>query len=441
MCARNKVSLMIPSKYLSTFRVPYHILKLKKSQHQRPSDLEKAQSKKLRKIVRHTYYHVPYYHFLFKKAGIKPSDIRSATDLTKLPTVSKAEFVQNWGGFISNTAHPEKCKIFTTSGTTGTPLRILKNRVTEAIGYALTYYIFFECGMHLTDRFLELTLAFPSLSKSTFRHGPGGLMKGYYLSLFNDPAANVEEILKINPDVIYSFPSALEYITQDFSSEMKNLKPRLLFTQSEMLTKKVRKLIENLLNIIPNDTYGSREISGIAFECNEHQGLHVIADWVILELVKDGENVAPNEEGETIITSLYNYAMPFIRYKLGDLAVWADDECTCGRVWPLLKALKGRLADTVILPSRRRIPSVGVEVLIRAVENVKRFQIVQRPNKDIIMKVVVDNKKMQERIQREIIRRVKLACLNEDVNVQVRFVEAILPQASGKTPDFIRETL
>jgi len=430
---------MVLSKYLSTFRVPYHILKLKKSQHKKPSGLEKTQSKKLRKMVRHAYYHVPYYHFLFKKAGIKPSDIRSAADLTKLPTVSKADFLQNWGGFISNTAHPEKCKIFTTSGTTGTPLRILKNRVTEAIGYALIYYIFFECGMRLTDSFLELTLAFPSLSKSTFRHGPGGLMKGYYLSLFNDPAANVEEILKINPDVIYSCPSALEYIMQDFSCEMKNLKPRLLFTQSEMLTKKVRKLIENLLNIIPNDTYGSREISGIAFECNEHQGLHVIADWVILELVKDGENVAPNEEGETIITSLYNYAMPFIRYKLGDLAVWADDECTCGRVWPLLKALKGRLADTVILPSRRRIPSVSVEVLIRTVENVKRFQIVQRPNKDIIVKVVVDNKKMQERIRREIIRRVKLACLNEDVDIQVRFVERILPQDSGKIPQFIRE--
>ena len=431
---------MVLSKSLSTFRVPYHILKLKKSQHQRPSDLEKAQSKKLRNMVRHAYYHVPYYHFLFKKAGIKPSDIRSAADLTQLPTVSKADFLQNWGGFISNTVHPEKCKIFTTSGTTGTPLRILKNRATEAIGYALTYYIFFECGMHLTDRFVELTFAFPSLSKSTFRHGPGKLMKGHYLSVFNDPATNVEEILRINPDVIYSFPSALEYVVEDFSSEIRNLKPRLLFTQGEMLTKKVRKLIENRLNITPNDTYGSREFSGIAFECNEHQGLHMITDWTIVELVKDGENVGPNEEGETIITSLYNYAMPFMRYKLGDLAIWADDECTCGRVWPLLKALKGRLNDTVILPSGRRIPSVGIEVLIRTVENVKRFQIVQRPNKDIIVKVVVDNKKMQEHIRSEIIRRVKLACLNEDVNIQVRFVEAILPQASGKTPDFIRET-
>jgi acyl-coenzyme A synthetase/AMP-(fatty) acid ligase len=97
------------------------------------------------------------------------------------------------------------------------------------------------------------------------------------------------------------------------------------------------------------------------------------------------------------------------------------------------------LADTVILPSRRRIPSVSVEVLIRTVENVKRFQIVQRPNKDIIVKVVVDNKKMQERIRREIIRRVKLACLNEDVDIQVRFVERILPQDSGKIPQFIRE--
>jgi len=424
--------------FLSTLRVPYYILELKKSQYQRPSDLERVQTKKLRKMVRHAYYHVPFYNSLFKKVGIKPSDIKSATDLTKLPTVSKAEFLQKWGGFISDTAHPEKCKIFTTSGTTGTPLRILKDRVSEAIDYALVYYAFFECGMSLADRFLELTAAFPSLGKSTFRHGPGNMMKGHYLSIFNDPAANVEEILKINPDVIYSYPSALEYIIEDFGSEMRNLKPRLLFTQGEMLTKSVRKLIEDRLNITPSDTYGSREFSRIAFECNEHQGLHVITDWTILELVKDGENVGPNEEGETIVTSLNNFTMPFIRYKLGDLAIWADNKCTCGRVWPLLKAVKGRLSDTVILPSGRRIPH-GLNVLIKTVENVKRFQIVQRSNKDIIVRVVTSNRNMQERIRREIIRLVKLACLNEDVGIQVRFIERILPQDSGKIPQFIRE--
>ncbi len=439
---------MIVPKSISPFRQIRCILELRKRQYQKPRDLKRVQNKRIRKMVRHAYYNVPFYHSLFKKVDVKPSDINCVADLTKLPTVSKADFLQNWESFISHTAQPKKCEIARTSGTTGTPLKILEDQVTKDIGYALKYYAFFECGMKLKDRLLELTAAFPSLSKCVFRHGPIGFMKvgsmkGFYLSVFNDPAENVDEIFKINPDVIYSYPTALECIIEDFGSRLSEIKPKLVFTQAETVTERRRKLIEDCWGISPCDTYGSREFFRIAFECNEHQGLHVINDWVIVELMKDGEIVGANEQGEVIVTSLYNYTMPLIRYKLGDLAVWSGEKCTCGRGWPLLKAIEGRIEEIITLPSGRKVSSLPIGcVLFKTIVDIKHFQIIQKSRENFIIRVVCNknvNKKGKERVQRHITQSFKFACFNENLDIQVKFVPIILPQPSGKTPDFIRE--
>lgn len=434
---------MIISKILSTLKQSYYILELKERQYQKPRDLEKIQGKRLRRIITHAYNHVPFYHSLFKKRGIKPSNINTVADLRKLPIISKADVLQNWESFISNTARPEKCTIACTSGSTGTPMKILVDNVTRDINLALVYYAFFECGMHITDRFLELTAAFPSTSKRVFWYGPGYWMKGNYLSVFNDPALNVKEILRINPDTIYSFPSALECIMEDFGDELRKIKPHLLCIQGEMLTEKRRKLIEECWGLNPNNTYGSREFLRIAFECNEHQGLHVLTDWLVFELVKDGEDVGSNEQARTVVTSLYNYTMPLIRYDLGDLAIWSDDKCACGRSWPLLKEISGRFMDFVTLPSGKKVPFGLILVFLRAIEGIKRFQvIVQESKKNVIAKIICNRnarEKDRELIRQKVMSKVKLALLYEGFNIQVKFENTILQQPSGKIPFFILE--
>jgi len=433
---------MILPKSFSILRQPNYILQLKRDQQKRIGELERIQNKKLTKIIKHAYYHVPYYHSQFRKAGIRPSDIKTIADLKKLPVVSKEDFILNWDGFVSNTAHIERCFIVSTSGTTGTPLRILKDQATADIESALVYYAFFECGTSLRDSFLELSCAFPSINKGTFKHGPANLMTGYYLSIFNDPAENADEIVKINPDAIHSFSSALECLIRDFHGKVKNLKLKLVFTQGEQLSEERRKILEDGFGILVNDTYGSREFSRIAFECNEHQGLHVITNSTILELLKDGQTVGPGEEGETVVTSLYSYGMPFIRYALGDIATWAKDKCVCGRNWPLIKTISGRVHETVTLPSGRRVSSVGLEVLIRKINGVKQFQIVQRTRNDIIVRVVVHKnfeEKEKRHIEKQIISKIQTALLKEELDIRVEYVPRILPQPSGKTPYFVSE--
>lgn len=431
------------SKFLSTFRVPFLMHQLHRNQYKTQLALERIQTKRLQRLIHHAFYYVPYYHHSFKKAGIRPDDVKSIADLNKLPQVSKADFFENREQFISKTANEAGCKVFTTSGTTGIPLRIMKDQTAEAIGYALPYYWFFESGLNIFDTFLEISLAFPFVHSSQFRHGPCGLLKGHYLSVFNTTQTNADQLLKIKPDVVYSFPSTLECMLNDHGEKLNGLRPKLVFTQGELLTDRCRQLIYQIFQVEPHNTYGSREFAGIAFECNEHSGLHVINDWTILELTRNGQSVGPNEEGETILTSLSNFAMPLIRYELGDLALWAKDNCGCGRNWPLIKELRGRTNSTLLLPSGRRVIGEGVCRLIRDLENIKRFQIVQRSRSDVLIKVVPRSKltdtTSHNAAEKEIINRISFACLNENFNIQVEFVDSIFPQKSGKTPNFIRE--
>jgi len=395
-------------------------------------------------MVNHTYHHVPYYHYLYKKLGIKPSKIKSVSDLKKLPPISKNDLKQNWKNFISNTINPKKCKTFSTSGTTGLPLKIIKDKVTIAIECAMIYYAFFECGMKLTDRYLEISTTFPS-GKCMFRHGPGGLMKGFFLSALNNPIKNINQILKITPTTMYAFSTMFELILEDFGSKLENISPRRVFTQGEKLSDKQKKLVEACWGIKCNETYGSVEFPRLAFECNKHQGLHVLNDQVV-ELIKDEENVAPNEEGETIITSLYNFAMPLIRYRLGDLAKWSEDKCPCGRNLPLLKSIEGRIASIIILPSGRRILGNSIIPVIKTAmgQYFKRYQVIFQQSKAhfIIKLVCSENIQGKDRtfLNQQIISIVKHVCLDEDVTIEVNFLDSILPLQSGKIPDLIVET-
>jgi phenylacetate-CoA ligase len=398
-------------------------------------------------MVRYAYSYVPFYHGLYKRLGIRPGDVRCLSDLEKLPLVSKDMFRENWDDFISRAVEPKKCKIFNTSGTTGTPTKILKNETTEDLDYASVYYAFFECGLNFKDRYLEISSTFRNSRKRVFRHGPAGLMKGRFLLSHNDLAYNVKNMLKINPTAIYTAPKLLEVMLEDYGSKLKKVHPRLVFTQGEKLTDKQRKLIGDCWGIKPNETYGSREILRLAFECNDHHGLHILSNRLILELVEDGVVVGSGERGETVVTSLYDFGMPFIRYRLGDLARWSDDECSCGRSWPLLKAIEGRIRRVFILPSGKKIIGNWVAGYIKRVElghYIKRHQIIYQQSKAHLMIKLVCHENIQEKektlLEKNVINVVKRVCFYEDIFIEVCFVSSIPPQPSGKIPDIILES-
>ena len=89
----------------------------------------------------------------------------------------------------------------------------------------------------------------------------------------------------------------------------------------------------------------------IAAECERHDGLHVTADNLYVELVANGQLCEPGERGEVLLTDLHNYGMPLIRYKVGDVGSWKGRDCACGRGLPLLNVVEGRTLDLISTPS------------------------------------------------------------------------------------------
>jgi phenylacetate-CoA ligase len=150
-----------------------------------------------------------------------------------------------------------------------------------------------------------------------------------------------------------------------------------------------RRAIEEVFGCKVTNRYGCEEVSLIACECEEHDGLHVNAEGVYVELLRDGRPVGPAEPGSVVVTDLTNRAMPLIRYQVGDVAVWSGRRCRCGRGLPLLERVEGREADYVVTPAGELISGISLtENLALHVPGVAQLQIVQEEPARFLFRIV-----------------------------------------------------
>jgi len=154
-------------------------------------------------------------------------------------------------------------------------------------------------------------------------------------------------------------------------------RPRMMITSSEVFDPVLRGRVEALVAAPAFNFYGSNEVGRIAQECPAHDGLHVNADRLIVEVV-DAEGRPADGEGEVVVTSLDAHAMPFLRYRLGDRAATIGGPCACGSSFPRLAAPSGRAWEVVRLPSGRRLSPVAFQVVLRSFGGIEQYRIVQR---------------------------------------------------------------
>lgn len=159
--------------------------------------------------------------------------------------------------------------------------------------------------------------------------------------------AAAEKAARFSPHCLTGMTSALASLVDAAAARGLALAPRLVVTTGELLTAPLRARIAALGSLL-RDLYGSNEFNLLAWECPAGSGAyHVCDDAVVLEVVgDDGRPVAVGQTGEVVVTGLHSFAMPFIRYKLGDLAVRGPDRCPCGAPWSTLLAIHGRTIDT-----------------------------------------------------------------------------------------------
>jgi len=331
----------------------YYQQMLRKDQWKDPRQLKQIQFKRLKAILKHAYNYVPYYHKLFVVSRIKPDDIKNLEDVRKIPITSKQNVQKNFVDMIARGVDPSKLPTSITSGSTGVPLKLIRDYSHIQGVAAVTNYNLFERGVRLSDNFVTVWgRGAESIQWSKKYVRLWGGISRTVVPLF--PPAKLINVLRfIKPDVLDTFPSVLSTLA---NYGVSGIHPRIIFTGGEIVTQECREIVRKTFGLEPFETYGSVEFGDLAFECSKHFGLHIITDSVFIEFVDENEEyVSPGEQGEIIVTGLWNYAMPLIRYKIGDLGVPIDEKCPCGRSWPILKSIQGRNNDFLMLPNGNRI--------------------------------------------------------------------------------------
>jgi phenylacetate-CoA ligase len=390
----------------------------------------KIQENRLRMIIVHAYHNVPYYRELFDSRGIKPEEIRTVKDLQKLPITTKKEIQRNYPDkIIAKGTDLNQCRIKTTTGSTGRPLNICLGKKTMSFYTALGYYAFIECGLRFIDKMVSLEVPGRLVNKNWFQRL--GILQRETISLLQPAESIIEALRIIKPDVIYGYPSTLSILAEEIKAKnITGINPRIVISHAETLTDHLRKEISDAFNADVYDIYGCVEFSSLAFQCKEHFNYHIIRDSVIIEFIKEGKNINGQEPGEIVVTNLYNYEMPLIRYKLGDVGIPSNQKCNCGRAFPMMGSIEGRLEDFLILPSGRIISPRGINV-IEYIPGITEYRTIQE-EKDRFVVQVVKGKGFSEDTISQIKKQIKAGCLGENVRCEVELVKELPRERTGK---------
>lgn len=395
------------------------------------------QDQKLEKIIRHAYENVPYYHKLFDSAGISPEDIQCVDDLHKIPITTKSCLRDlDIREIISKNARPGNCIKMITSGESGLPFEFYLSPQEYDFWKLLLLRFHMANGMRLTDRCAVLAhpLRFPK-KKRWFQNL--GILRHIYISVFDTVKNYTDKTIKVNPDVIFGYPSALNLFTKEL--EMKtntNIRPRIILSSAEMLDLETRCLIKKVFGLEIADLYSVIESGPVAWECHSHEGYHINIDSVVLECVKNGKGVS-GERGKLICTNLFNFTMPMIRYSVDDVAVLSKKVCPCGRGFPLLEKIEGRVSDFITLPDGRVVSPGGINSMFSRLIKTAQHKIIQKEKGCLLIQIVPGEDFREEAIpflKKEICKEFGI-----DINIDVEIVEKIQKRASGKLRPIISE--
>jgi phenylacetate-CoA ligase len=411
---------------------------LEKTQFLSPAEIRRLQIKNLRFLTAHAYTTVPYYHSIFKKRRLRPDDIKTLSDLKKLPILTKTIIRRNFADLVSQD-FPKNQLIPYSTGGTGSPLQFYVTKENLSWEIAAGYRAFGWAGYKLGDRCFLIWGARRDLNSVS-----SSLSTLLQRIVVVDPFVLSDEILgnfanmliKFKPKIIrgYSMPV---YMTAKYMVEkgIDIVRPKAVITSAETLVTSMRKTIEEAFECPVFDFYGSREVASIASECQEHTGYHISAENVVVEFIRDGEEVSPGEDGIILLSGLKNYGMPLIRYELGDVGEPSNEICNCGRGLPLMKAIKGyesQFLSALDKKSGKTVPvSSHIDYFIDLLESPPAsYRIIQERLNHVIIKIAGGEHCSNKDV--DLLIRELRNCLGKDVEIEVQFVDILPPLPSGK---------
>jgi phenylacetate-CoA ligase len=410
---------------------------LERSQWLSPVELEQLRLERLNALLSEVAQQVPYYRDLFAGLGLSPGGFVNLAELQQLPLLTKPLIRANTEALKSGAA--KGLARFNTGGSSGEPLIFFigKERVSHDVAAKWRATRWWDVDIGDPEMVVwgsPIELGTQDLVKAV----RDKLLRTELLPAFEMSAAKLDgfiaAIRRKRPRMLFGYPSALSHIArhaQERGVAMHDLGIKVAFVTSERLYDEQRTLISQVFGCPVANGYGGRDAGFIAHECPSG-GMHLTAEDVIVELVNpQGQPVPIGEAGEIVVTHLATGEFPFIRYRTGDIAVMDDRRCACGRGLPMLKEIQGRTTDFVVTADGAVMHGLALIYILRDLPGLRSFKVVQHSRTQTEVLLVPEAGFDQAAAFAKIIEGFKRR-LGETVQVDVKTVEAIAPEKSGK---------
>lgn len=322
---------------------------LKSTEFMSRAELDSLQLRRAQKLLQHAYLTVPYYKRVFDESGFKPNEMKKLSDLSKVPILSKTDVRENVHFSLFSTHHNKKeMHRISTSGSTGEPFVCYADKFQLEMRFATTLRALEMSGWRFGDRQLRLWHQTLGMSRvqALKEKIDAFFMRRHFIPAFELSEDSLAHLMRVidrkKPVLIDGYAESLNFIALA-SAKKSSHKPKVVVSSAQQLTDSTRERIEEQFGSRVIDKYGSREFSGIAYQCLLSAHHHVQDESYILEILVDGRPALPGETGEIVITDLNNFSMPLIRYRIGDLSVAVNQNtCECGRSHYMIGDITGR---------------------------------------------------------------------------------------------------
>ena len=393
--------------------------------------MRELQSERLRELVQRVYNNVPFYQKKMDNAGLKPTDIKSIDDISKLPFTSKQDLRDNYPFGLFAVPMKDIVRVHASSGTTGKPTTVGYTRNDIEIWKEVVARCFTMCGIGKDD-----------IMQVAYGYGlfTGGLGAHYGAeevgaSVIPISGGNTRRQLQLMSDygvtALACTPSYALHLADAMAEHgysLKDMKVKKGVFGAEPWTENMRLELERKWGIHAFDIYGLSEVMGpgVSNDCEFHSGLHVNEDHFFPEIVHPDtkQPVTEGEMGELVFTTLTKEGIPLIRYNTRDLPSLNYEKCECGRTLVRMKKITGRSDDMLIIRGVNLFPSQIEHVLLEMGETSAHYMLyVDRHNNldTLELQVELDESKLTDTIKDlQILSRKIEHALNSAIGLSVK---------------------
>ena len=392
--------------------------------------LEALQVRKLSQLLRFAAGRVPRYRDASERFKEKSEAFKHISELASFPVTERDRIRENAEEFQASGYRWRRFERRATGGSTGSPLRFLKDSESQVWAEAAWLRGRSWGGVRIGDRGALVGATHVSVLGAARQR----LMNLVPLVAFGGvgkAGETLRTLRQIRPKSISSFASVLVDLAETAKEQhIRDLCIPVVFSTGEKLFEFQRALLREVFRSEVRDCYGSNEVGGMAYEC-ERGRMHVSSEHVVVEVVDDDGKSVRDKVGRLVVTDLDNRVMPFIRYAIGDMGALSSERCACGRGLEVLESIDGRVQEFLVNCAGERVPAIRFPCLFRELREIAQYQIVQDTRDRAVLRYVPRTADHLE--ERDWMVRCIKETLGEGVVVAAREEASIERTPHGKT--------